>query len=163
MKKSMVALLCVSLLLMTGCGAMFQGSSQTVDIQSAPSGAKVTGQPGIGEYTTPTAVKLSRKYSYDLTFTKKGYQSATAHIHASASFGYIFLDVFFTGLIGVIVDAATGSWNSLSPAMVSVALEQEESGALGPDKIEIQLTTIGDDLLINSGDSPVEVKIERSK
>lgn len=155
--------LCAAVLLLTGCGAMFQGSNQTVDIQSAPSGAKITGSPGIGEYTTPASVKLSRKNSYDLNFTKEGYKPATARIQASASFGYILLDVLFTGLVGVVVDAATGSWNSLSPETISVTLEKEEMGAIGPDKIEIQLSAVGNDVLITSDGPPVEVTITQSK
>jgi hypothetical protein len=142
---------------------MFQGSNQTIEIQSTPSGAKFTGSPGIGEYTTPASVKLSRKYSYDLTFTKEGYKTATSHIHASAGFGYIFLDVFFTGLVGVIVDAATGSWNSLSPSTVIVTLEKEDISTLGPDKIEVQLSAVGTDLKIISDGPPVEVSITKSK
>ena len=164
MRKLLLAgLLGVALMLLWGCGAMFQGSNQTVDIQSAPSGAKITGSPGIGEYTTPASVKLSRKSSYDLTFTKEGYKSAAGHIHASASFGYILLDVLFTGLVGVVVDAATGSWNTLSPAMLSVTLEKEEMGAIGPDKIEIRLSAVGPDVLITSDGPPVEIEITESK
>jgi len=162
-KAVLTGLICVAMPLLLGCGAMFQGSNQTVEFQSAPSGATVSGSPGIGEYTTPASVKLSRKNSYDLTFTKEGYKAATAHIHATASFGYILLDVLFTGLVGVVVDAATGSWNNLSPQTLSVVLEKEEMGAIGPDKIEIQLTAIGSDIQIASDGPPIKVEITESK
>ena len=159
----LVSLLFIPLFFLFGCGAMFQGSSQTVGIQSTPSGAKVTGSPGIGEYTTPASVTLSRKNSYDLTFTKDGYKPATAHIHATAKFGYILLDVLFTGLVGVVVDAATGSWNGLTPETVIVSLEKEDMGAIGPDKIEVQLSAIGSDIQIVSDGSPIEIRITKSK
>ena len=159
----LTGMLCTAILLISGCGAMFQGSNQTVNIQSAPSGAKFTGSPGIGEYTTPASVKLSRKNSYDLNFTKEGYKPATAHIHAAASFGYILLDVLFTGLVGVVVDAATGSWNKLSPETIIVTLEKEDISAIGPDKIEVQLSAVGSDVQIVSDGPPVEVSITESK
>jgi len=159
----LTGLLCALIMLLSGCGAMFQGSNQTVDIQSTPSGAKFTGSPGIGEYTTPASVKLSRKNSYDVTFTKEGYKSATAHIGATANFGYILLDVLFTGLVGVVVDAATGSWNSLSPETIIATLEKEDISLIGPDKIEIQLSAVGSDMQIISDGPPVEVTVTQSK
>ncbi len=162
-KHQMFGLIFTLIFLFVGCGAMFQGSNQTVNIQSAPSGAKLTGSPAIGEYTTPTSVTLSRKNSYDFHFTKEGYKDATAHIQASASFGYILLDVLFTGLVGVVVDAATGSWNKLSPEIIVATLEKQEISALGPDKIEIQLSAVGPDLRIVSDGPPVEVSITQSK
>ena len=156
-------MLCSALLLFLACGAMFQGTSQVINIQSTPSGAKVTATPGIGEYSTPTSVKLSRKNSYDLHFSKDGYRPAIAHIHASASFGYILLDVLFTGLTGVIIDAATGSWNKLSPEIVMVTLEKEDTSMIGPDKIEVQLSAIGSDISIISDGPPVKVTITPSE
>ena len=150
-------------LMVTGCGAMFQGSTQTIDIQSSPNGAKLTGSPEIGDYTTPTSVQLSRKNSYTFTFSKQGYKPATAHVRASAKFGYIFLDVFFTGLVGVVVDAATGSWNGLKPETVFATLEKEDMGAVGPDHIEIQMSSIEDGIKIDSDGEPVQVHIEASK
>jgi len=150
-------------LIWSGCGAMFQGSSQTIHIQSTPSAAKVTGSPGIGEYTTPTSVELSRKNSYTLTFTKEGYKSGNAHIRASAKFGYILLDVLFTGLVGVVVDAATGSWNGLKPETVIVSLEKEDMGSIGPDRIEVRLSVAETEIKIESDADPVHVVVEKSK
>ena len=162
-KVLLTGLMCTALLFLPGCGAMFQGSNQTVEIQSVPPGAMVTGSPGIGEYTTPASVTLARKNSYDLTFTKDGYRPATAHIHATAKFGYILLDVLFTGLVGVVVDAATGSWNGLTPETVIVTLDKEDMGAIGPDKIEVQLSAIGSELIVASDGPPVQVTITESK
>jgi len=143
---------------------MFQGSNQTIDIQSSPSGAKVTATPGIGEYTTPTSVTLARKSSYTVTFSKDGYRPATAQIRASAKFGYIFLDVFFTGLVGVVVDAATGSWNGLKPEMVTATLDKENMGVVGPVKIDVTMSSNGSDLNIESDNgAPVHVKIEKTR
>ncbi|MEW5796660.1 MAG: hypothetical protein AB1772_09925 [Candidatus Zixiibacteriota bacterium] len=149
--------------MLSGCGAMFQGSTQTIDIQSSPGGAKLKGSPEIGDYTTPTSVQLSRKHSYTFTFSKEGYKPATAHVRASAKFGYIFLDVFFTGLVGVVVDAATGGWNGLKPENVFATLEKEDMGIIGPDNIGIQMSSIDDGIKIATDGEPVQVHIEVSK
>jgi hypothetical protein len=158
-----IPVLCIALLFSSGCGVMFQGSNQTVGIHSSPSGATVKGTPGIGEYTTPCSVSLSRKNSYDLTFTKEGYKPVSAYINASVKFGYVLLDVLLTGLVGVIVDAATGGWNGLKPDFISVTLEKEDRNAIGPENIEVEICSVGSNLLIYSDDSPVYVNIEESK
>lgn len=139
MKKWLILLILAFCLWMAGCGAMFNGSYKTIDIQGAPSGAKITGNPDIGEYTLPTSLSLSRKHSYVLTFSKEGYKDAKINIRQNAQFGIIVLDVLMTGLIGVVVDAATGDWNNLSPDQVSVTLEKTSLGIVGPDHIEINL------------------------
>jgi hypothetical protein len=36
--------------------------------------------------------------------------------------GILVLDILFTGLIGVIVDAVTGAWYKLSPETATVSL-----------------------------------------
>jgi hypothetical protein len=120
----------------------------------------VTAEPGIGEYTTPASVSLSRKNSYELTFEKDGYRPAKAHIKASAKFGYIVLDVLFTGLIGVVVDAVTGGWNGLTPENVIVTLEKEDESAMGPEKIDVELSSNGSKLYMDSQEDPIKVKIE---
>ena len=158
----MIALLALAMV-WSGCGAMFQGSSQTIYIQSTPSGAKVTGSPSIGEYTTPTSVELPRKNSYTLTFTKEGYKSGSAYVRASAKFGYILLDVLFTGLVGVVVDAATGGWNGFTPETVIVTLEKEDLGVAGPAQIDVRLSVANSKIQIESDADPVQVVIERSE
>jgi len=156
---SFVTAIC-AVLIVTGCGVMFQGSTQTLDIQSSPNGAKLKASPEIGDYTTPTSVQLSRKHSYTFTFSKEGYNPATAHVRTSAKFGYIFLDVFFTGLVGVVVDAATGGWNGLKPETIIVTLEKEDMSITGPNQIEIQVTSIYDSFKIDSEGEPVHIHID---
>ena len=151
-----------------GCGAMFNGSTKSVNVLASPSGTKVTTQPATGDFVAPTTLQLERKHSYTLTFAKEGYTPASVQVTKKAQFGMIFLDVFFTGLIGVVVDAATGSWNNLSPDQVSVSLEKLENTSIdGPDTIEISLTsesasTEQDKFLINSSE-PVGVSVEVSQ
>ncbi len=163
MRSFMSLFVLVGLLLLTvGCGTMFQGSTQIVEIESSPSGAQIEASPGIGEYTTPASIQVSRKYSYDLTFSKEGYKTCNKHLQASAKFGYVFLDVFFTGLVGVVVDAVTGGWNGIKPETLPVILEKEDMGAAGPDKIEVKIATTDGKIRLESDGEPINVHVDVS-
>jgi hypothetical protein len=96
-------------LLVTGCGAILHGPRQNIDVQTSPAGAKVETSPPTGTFTTPATLDLERKNSYVLTFTSPGYNPATFNLHNNIGTGTVIADVLLTGLVGVIVDAATGS------------------------------------------------------
>jgi len=158
--KAALLALCVAL---TGCGAILNGSSKTIDIQCNPNNTSITSNPEIGDYNCPTTLKLQRKHSYVLTFSKEGYSTHSAEIRKGAQVGIIILDVLLTGLIGVIVDAATGSWNNLKPDQLSISLEKLETGVVGPDKIEVTMRSLEDDsntFEIESSE-PIKVNIEK--
>jgi hypothetical protein len=162
MRIAKVILTCILIASLSGCGAIFKGSSQDISIQSAPAGATVTGSPGFGTLTTPTTVKLSRNSNYEMSFSKEGYNSTSVGIRKSADGGIIVLDVLFTGLIGVVIDAATGSWNNLKPETVNAVLEKEETGMLGPDKIEITVSSCSAGAGVNiESTEPVTVEVRQ--
>src|SRR5687768_3104358 len=98
----------------TGCGTIFNGTRQTIVATSAPDQASIAVEPGGGKFTTPSSLSLERKNDYNLTFTKEGYSPATFQIQHKMNAGILVLDIL-AGLVGVIVDAATGGWNDLSP------------------------------------------------
>lgn len=140
----------------SGCGAIFNGSRQTIAAQSAPEGAQITVEPGGMKYTAPTEMSLERKHSYVLTFRKEGYSDATFAIRKKASTGIIILDVLFTGLIGVVVDAATGAWNSLSPEAATVTLTKVNASIEGPDQVRIAVRPTRHGIVI---DAPADVSV----
>jgi len=168
--SSLFFVLCVVLLSfeLIGCGAIFNGSTKMIQVQASPSGTKITSQPPVGEFIAPTTLSLERKNSYVLTFSKEGYKSASTNIQKKAQAGIIVLDVLFTGLIGVVVDAVTGAWNNLTPDQVSISLEKQEGAIIdGPEKIEITLKSGTQDnekqeLIIDS-DEPVSVTVQKGK
>jgi hypothetical protein len=125
--------------LMSACGLIFNGSRQSIQVQSAPVGATVQTAPSSGTFTTPTTLNLQRKNSYVLTFTKEGYSAATFNIENSTKVGIVVLDVLFTGLIGVVVDAATGAWYALSPEAATVSLTRTTALGDGLDTIHISV------------------------
>jgi hypothetical protein len=152
-----VCLLAVSLM---GCGALLQGSHQTINIQSSPSGAKVTVSPTGEEYTTPTSIRLERKNTYVLTFTKEGYAPAKFTIQKKLDVGMVILDFLFTGLVGVVVDAVTGAWYDLMPEVVTVTLERMRGAIDKPKEILVHMRLEGNTLRIESDEPGVKVRVE---
>lgn len=134
----------------SGCGAILNGSSQTIGAQSAPDGAQIIVEPGGMRYTTPTEMSLERKNSYVLTFRKEGYSDATFTVRKKANAGIIILDVLLTGLVGVVVDAATGAWNGLSPDVATVSLTKVDASLEGPDEILVGLRPSRRGIVINA-------------
>ena len=127
-------------LLLVGCGAILHGTRQNIDVQSSPAGAKVETAPASGTFTTPTTLDLERKNSYVLTFTSPGYNPATFNLHNNIGTGTVIADVLLTGLIGVIVDGATGAWYGLDPETVNVTLTRADGNSgSGPEEIHIRL------------------------
>jgi hypothetical protein len=120
---------------LSGCGLIFGGTSQTISVQSSPNAATVTTTPATGTYTTPSSISLSRKNSYSLKFEKQGYSSADFEIHNHVRGGIVVLDIL-VGLVGVIIDAATGAWYGLSPDNANVVMTKV--GMVdGPDTITV--------------------------
>lgn len=145
-----------------GCGAILHGTRQTIQLNSAPSGAKVSISPTNEEYTTPASISLERKNNYVLTFSKEGYTPAKFNIQKKLSGGILVLDILFTGLLGVIVDAATGAWYNLSPEVATVSLER--FGVVdGPEQILVHIHVEGDTLHIDSDQPGVSVKVEETR
>lgn len=116
-----VTCLAAFLPVLSGCGLIFGGTRQTIQATSSPPAVTIVTSPPTATLTTPASVSLERKKDYTLTFSKTGYTSADAQIAHHVRAGIIVLDILF-GLVPVIVDAATGAWNSLSPSLVNVTL-----------------------------------------
>ncbi len=107
---------------LSGCAAIFKGNSSKIDTSSNPSGAGVFVD---GNYMgdTPIRLKLESKRTYNIEFRKEGYKSKTFNITNHVGAGWIVLDVL-AGLVGVIVDAATGAWYELDQKNINAILEK---------------------------------------
>jgi hypothetical protein len=145
---------------LSGCGVMFGGTTKTIQVVSAPVGANITTTPASGTFTTPTALTLERKHSYTIVATKDGYSDAQFQIRKSMRSGPLILDILFTGLLGVIVDAATGGWWELKPEDVTMTLEKTDSSVPGPDTIEVTFTPVESVEGSFAVDAPEVVKLE---
>ena len=154
-----IALTLTLALITVGCGAIFNGTRQTITAASSPAGAKVTADPAIGEFTTPASLSLERKNNYILRFELEGYRPATFNIDRRLQAGILVLDVLFTGLLGVVVDAATGAWYKLSPENAVVALTKLAAGD-GPEKVYVYVTRDGNTLRLESTAPGVRVRVQ---
>jgi hypothetical protein len=146
---------------LTGCGTILHGPRQAVPVQSDPPGASVQAIPAVGgTVTTPGSLDLERKNSYVLTFTSPGYSPATVNLHNNIGTGTVIADVLLTGLVGVVVDAATGSWYGLVPESVNATLTR--TTGTGPEKIEVHVgrSTDGTKVRITSDGPPVAVQVQ---
>jgi len=151
-------LVAVLALPLDGCGAIFGGTTESIDVRSAPTGATVTTEPETDTYTTPTSIELARKSSYTLHFTKDGYSEATFRIQNNLRGGILVLDIL-TGLVPVIVDAATGAWYNLSPDDAQATLEKRSALVDGPDEIHVSVRKDGDGGVEVTSEVPVEVGV----
>jgi hypothetical protein len=153
------AILVAIVLTTAGCGAIFNGTRQTLTATSAPDGAKVTADPGIGDYTTPASLSLERKNNYVLRFEMENYRPATFQIGRQMQGGILALDILFTGLLGVVIDAATGAWYKLSPESAVVSLTRITSGP-GPETIDVYISAKGNALRLESSAPGVSVHVQ---
>lgn len=124
----------ICLCALTSCATIVCGPTQEIEINSNPPGAsvEVTNRYGLQEAkgTTPFAVELERKgpRPYKALFKLDGYEDQTALIKKS-SWGnnWVFGNLIFGGLIGIVVDAVSGSAEKLVPKSVNVQMEKKQS------------------------------------
>lgn len=109
MKKLIPFILLFVLMNYIGCATIFEGSKSDIDLSSEPSGAKVLVN-GQNEGKTPIKLTVKKGKEYSIEFIKDGFQGKTIRLTYSIGAGWIILDIL-SGLIGVIIDAATGNWN----------------------------------------------------
>jgi len=108
MKRTISLILVACLFLTSGCATIFVGGKDDIDLSSDPSGAKVLVN-GQNEGKTPITLVLKRGKEYTVEFVKEGYERKTLRLTYGIGAGWLILDIL-SGLIGVIIDAATGNW-----------------------------------------------------
>lgn len=113
--------------LVAACATIMHGTSQQVGINSQPTGATVSvDNHPVG--STPVAAKLSRKQSHRISITMPGYQTFEIATTRKTS-GWVWGNIVFGGLIGLIVDASTGGLYDVRPEHVNAQLSS--GGAIG--------------------------------
>ncbi len=123
--KFLCTLLLVCSLSFYGCAAILGGGNMTtVNCQSEPEGAKVYAN-GNFVGTTPAAAHVDKRKDQFFEFKMDGYQTTTDMITSSVGAGWIVCDIFLGGIIGIVVDAATGAWMNLDQPFVSVTMDKK--------------------------------------
>ena len=143
-----LALLLLSICLVTGCATITRGTKDVLVVESNPPGANVrlsTGHSG----KTPTTFKLARRENVIVEIDKKGYEPVEVHVQPHIEGGGaagMAGNVIFGGLIGAAVDAGTGAMYGLTPNPVRVDLQLIEGAAVEPrqdtDSVEVRLKNL---------------------
>ena len=110
-------LLALVLLYCTGCATIISGSRQTVEIMSIPSSAKVFIN-GVDWGNTPMERSLLRSNEYHLKFQLDGYKTYETKLVRAFNAWYIG-NVIFGGIIGLLIDPATGAIYKLKPEKIN--------------------------------------------
>jgi hypothetical protein len=109
-------------LILTSCATVFKGSTDTVVLNSRPPGAIVKIN-GTQRGTTPLTLELESNKPHNVLFIKDGFEEEYASITHSVAAGYVILDIIFIlGFVPLIVDAATGNWNTLDQRELNIVL-----------------------------------------
>jgi len=119
--KKIFGLAVVSMaLFLSSCATLVNGTKQTVNFNSEPSGASVilVGKKGIETTigTTPTTQTIPRKTKF-IKFNAEGYQTETFNARDNAGVHWLYwidcISLLYLNPIPVIVDLSTGSYIKL--------------------------------------------------
>lgn len=105
---------------LSSCATIMNGSTQKIGISSSPTGANVIvdNQPrGI----TPLFVDLKRKDTHLVRMEKPGFDLFETAITRHIS-GWVWGNIVFGGLIGLVVDAISGGIHRLEPEQIHATL-----------------------------------------
>lgn len=113
---------------LVGCGAIFNGSSSRVPVDSEPQGVEVwVDDLSVG--VTPLHVELANGEEHVVVFKRPGKSDQVVRVGKRLSGTYVVLDILFTGIVGIVVDAATGSWYTPDASDISVLEPRERAAA----------------------------------
>jgi hypothetical protein len=130
--KTITILVALAVLTFTGCATILHGSHQELNVRSAPSNVSVYMQ-GEKAGETPMTLHLKRNEHYILTLKKNGYEPIKVHLHKNFKpLPAILGNIFWSGIIGVVVDLATGAAYKLSPEQINKHLDKLENAGYLP-------------------------------
>lgn len=118
--KTLLSFSLVLSLALSSCCTIVNGKYDDVNVSSNVTGATVK-VDGMEKGKTPCVVEVRRTAGQTMTVEKKGYETHSTQLTASAS-GWLFGNIFAGGIIGLFVDAATGSWVDVEPDSVNANL-----------------------------------------
>ena len=94
------------------CAAIFHGTTDTINVTSEPPGRTVA-IDGVPRGTAPLNIEVQCDSEHVVTV-----DGAPLVLQRDFRAGMLVLDILFTGLIGIIVDAATGAYWGCEPTEV---------------------------------------------
>jgi uncharacterized protein YceK len=107
--------------ILSGCASIVSGSTQEVKFSSNPTGAIVWAD-GVNLGLTPVTANLNRnKKNQKIKIELEGYKSQELILKRKLN-GWFFGNILLGGVIGIIIDASTGSMYNLSPKELNAEL-----------------------------------------
>ena len=126
----------------TGCAAIVQGPKEDVKVRSIPPGAIAKAGPDRQVITPGEISGLKRNKDHTIVFEKEGFTTRETKLESKPSW-WLLGNIVFGGLIGLIVDLATGSGYRLKPSNVEMDMasgtakefkEEKEAAVAGEKK-----------------------------
>jgi len=115
----MKSIISIGLVILTGCASIIAPGPDVMTVSSEPPGATVfldSCQVGV----TPTILRVDRSMEGLLMLRKEGYQPAVWQISKPIN-GWFFGNILIPGgLIGIIIDAATGNIVKFSESPIRI-------------------------------------------
>ncbi|MCH8550126.1 MAG: PEGA domain-containing protein [Balneolaceae bacterium] len=126
MKSHLFAVIILAFLIQ-GCGSIMHGSTQEVSVSSSPSNATVSVNGNtMGE--TPILLDLGRKNTHLIEVSMDGYETYEQYLTRSTS-GWVWGNIVFGGIIGLVVDASSGGMYKLTPDQIRAEMQSQKSEA----------------------------------
>lgn len=132
------------LFLATGCSSIVDGTSQTLTINTTPSGANcVLNRNGVAignVQNTPGGIVVEKtKHDIIVTCSKEGYEDATFHNKSDVA-GATFGNIILGGGIGWAIDSASGADNKYTEIMniTLLPLSREEARQQKRERSEVK-------------------------
>ena len=136
----------LTLALFSSCASIVSGTSQPIKFSSQPAGADVR-IDGVSRGRTPAEIDVSTKSAHTVRLELAGYQTFETKLERKLN-GWIFGNIAFGGLIGVIVDASTGAMYGLTPREVDAHLKatggSKRRAALGRETVYVATVLTAD-------------------
>ena len=143
MKKQMVTVAALAAAIsLNACATIMNGKQQDVAFTSTPGGATVF-VDGQNMGVTPANLSLSRKDAHTVRLDLAGYQPYEMTLERGVS-GWVWGNLLFGGLIGLVVDVSTGSMYKLTPEQVDGTLVTRQALLNGQTIIQVELALSAD-------------------
>jgi hypothetical protein len=114
--------------IMAGCCSIICGTTQEVAFNSSPAGATVTVN-GVSCGQTPVSLDLKRGRKQTIRIEMDGYQPYDIALSRGNN-GWIFGNLLFGGIIGLVIDCVNGSIYTIKPDVIQANLLKDDSGTI---------------------------------
>jgi hypothetical protein len=114
------------ILSLISCATIMTGSSQDINFSSNPAGAQIKIN-GVSMGSTPMVLKLKSGKEHAVKLELSGYLPYETQITKSVS-GWVWGNLLFGGIPGLIVDFATGGIYKLNQDQISAQLQKNGMG-----------------------------------